>query len=29
MKRLLTGLKPSGELTLDSLIGGIKGTVER
>ena len=29
MKRLLTGLKPSGELTLGSLIGGIKGTVER
>ena len=29
MKRILTGLKPSGELTLGSLIGGIKGTVER
>lgn len=29
MKRLLTGLKPSGELTLGSLIGGIKGTIER
>lgn len=29
MKRILTGLKPSGELTLGSLIGGIKGTIER
>lgn len=28
MKRILTGLKPSGELTLGSLIGGIKQTVE-
>lgn len=28
MKRILTGLKPSGELTLGSLIGGIKGTVK-
>ncbi len=28
MKRLLTGLKPSGELTLGSLIGGIKQSVE-
>ncbi len=27
MKRILTGLKPSGELTLGSLIGGIKQTV--
>lgn len=25
MKRILTGLKPSGELTLGSYIGGIKG----
>ena len=29
MKRILTGLKPSGELTLGSFIGGIKGTIER
>ena len=29
MKRILTGLKPSGELTLGSLIGGIMGTIER
>lgn len=29
MKRILTGLKPSGELTLGSYIGGIKGTIER
>jgi len=28
MKRILTGLKPSGELTLGSLIGGIRGTVK-
>jgi len=28
MKRILTGLKPSGELTLGSLIGGIKGTIK-
>ncbi len=28
MKRLLTGLKPSGELTLGSLIGGISQSVE-
>ncbi len=28
MKRLLTGLQPSGELTLGSLIGGIKQSVE-
>ena len=28
-RRILTGLKPSVELTLGSLIGGIKGTVER
>lgn len=28
MKRLLTGLKPSGELTLGSLIGGISGSVK-
>ncbi len=28
MKRLLTGLKPSGELTLGSFIGGIKQSVE-
>ena len=28
MKRLLTGLKPSGELTLGSLIGGISQTVK-
>lgn len=28
MKRILTGLKPSGELTLGSLIGAIKQTVE-
>ena len=28
MKRLLTGLKPSGELTLGSLIGGIKQSVK-
>ena len=27
-KRLLTGLQPSGELTLGSLIGGIRGTIE-
>lgn len=27
MKRILTGLKPSGELTLGSLIGGINGTI--
>lgn len=27
MKRILTGLKPSGELTLGSLIGGIKQTI--
>lgn len=27
MKRILTGLKPSGELTLGSLIGGIRGTI--
>lgn len=27
MKRILTGLKPSGELTLGSLIGGIRQTV--
>ena len=29
MKRILTGLQPSGELTLGSYIGGIKGTIER
>lgn len=29
MKRILTGLKPSGELTLGSLIGGINGVVKR
>ena len=28
MKRILTGLKPSGELTLGSLIGGIKQTIK-
>ena len=28
MKRLLTGLKPSGELTLGSLIGGIRQSVK-
>ena len=28
MKKLLTGLKPSGELTLGSLIGGISGSVK-
>ena len=28
MKRLLTGLKPSGELTLGSYIGGIKQSVK-
>ena len=28
MKRILTGLKPSGELTLGSYIGGIKGTIK-
>lgn len=28
MKRLLTGLQPSGELTLGSLIGGISGSVK-
>lgn len=28
MKRILTGLKPSGELTLGSLIGGINGTIK-
>ena len=28
MKRLLTGLKPSGELTLGSLIGGISQTIK-
>lgn len=28
MKRILTGLQPSGELTLGSLIGGIKQSVE-
>ena len=28
MKRMLTGLKPSGELTLGSLIGGISLTLE-
>lgn len=28
MKRILTGLKPSGELTLGSYIGGIKQTVK-
>jgi len=28
MKRILTGLKPSGELTLGSLIGGIRQTVK-
>ncbi len=28
MKRILTGLKPSGELTLGSFIGGIKQSVE-
>ena len=28
MKRILTGLKPSGELTLGSLIGGIEGTIK-
>ncbi len=28
MKRILTGLKPSGELTLGSLIGGISGSVK-
>ena len=28
MKRILTGLKPSGELTLGSLIGGISQTVK-
>ena len=27
-KRLLTRLQPSGELTLGSLIGGIRGTIE-
>ena len=29
MKRILTGLQPSGELTLGNYIGGIKGTIER
>lgn len=29
MKRILTGLKPSGELTLGSLIGGINGVIQR
>lgn len=28
MKRILTGLKPSGELTLGSFIGGIKNTIK-
>ena len=28
MKKLLTGLQPSGELTLGSLIGGISGSVK-
>ena len=28
-KRILTGLKPTGELTLGNYIGGIKGTIER
>ncbi len=28
MKRILTGLKPSGELTLGSYIGGIKQSIE-
>ena len=28
MKRILTGLKPSGELTLGSLIGGIQGKIK-
>ena len=28
MKRLLTGLQPSGELTLGSLIGGISGSIK-
>jgi len=28
MKKLLTGLKPSGELTLGSLIGGISGSLK-
>lgn len=28
MKRILTGLKPSGELTLGSLIGGIKQSIK-
>lgn len=28
MKKILTGLKPSGELTLGSLIGGISGSVK-
>lgn len=28
MKRMLTGLKPSGELTLGSLIGGIRQSIE-
>lgn len=28
MKRILTGLKPSGELTLGSLIGGISGSIK-
>lgn len=28
MKRMLTGLKPSGELTLGSLIGGIKQSIK-
>ena len=28
MKRILTGLQPSGELTLGSLIGGISGTIK-
>ena len=28
MKRILTGLKPSGELTLGSLIGGISQSIK-
>ena len=28
MKRILTGLQPSGELTLGSLIGGISGSIK-
>ena len=28
MKRILTGLQPSGELTLGSLIGGIKQSIK-